>query len=111
MACHRPLHRHKGGAAASLEGVSAAAVGGGSGDGASGAGRGVELDGEAVPDAQTVESALLRQHGRHFLSTALHGAVGMCPDAERESREAAVEGHSVKPSAPFTEIPALSKGT
>lgn len=76
-----------------MEGVLAAALGGGPRPGAGGAGGrpGPGPHGEAVRDAEAVEPADLRHAGRGVLSLALHGSVRLCPAAAREAGEAAVD--------------------
>lgn len=92
LACHRPLRDYQGGALASVEGVLAPALVDWSAAGARGAGGrfGSELHGEAVPDAEAVESVFLRYPERCLLRLALHGFIGLRPAAEGKPGEAAV---------------------
>lgn len=74
-----------------MERVPASALGVRPADGASGAGGGFGFHGEAVPDAEAVEPALLGQPERRLLLFKPHGFIGLRSAAAGELGEATVE--------------------
>lgn len=93
VARHHPLHDYKGGSPAKVEGVPAAALGGGPAAGARGAGdrTGSELRREAVSDAEAVEPAAHCEPERCLLGIALHGFIRLFSAVAGKLGEAEVE--------------------